>query len=193
MLGKEKIEDMIIKKYKITTLPIFLVILIVYILNVNNHYKLFLDRYERLQTDIKYYKKNYQIFERFTKKVFKNANFIGRKFPIFDKHLTGDGHRIVVIKCNSSEELAFNNIVRIINKIKKEKPDINIISLNNLAINTKIINASNKEQFLIDPHMIVLINDQNNILCAFSIDGTESVEEVQLISEFMLEIIPKQY
>jgi hypothetical protein len=41
--------------------------------------------------------------------------------------------------------------------------------------------------------MIVLINDQNNILCAFSIDGTESVEEVQLISEFMLEIISKQY
>ncbi|MCW1310029.1 MAG: hypothetical protein QXP04_05030 [Candidatus Nanoarchaeia archaeon] len=192
MLGKQNIEKILLKNYSKTTFPILSIILIIYILNVNNHYKLFLERYERLERDSKYYQHNYQIYQRLIKKILKNANFVGRKLLISAPYLSGNNHVIVIIKSSRDNGSGIANIAKIINKIKEEKPDVNIFTFsNNQLMNMEKSDITYDGQILIELPALFLIDGQMNVLGVFSIDGTESIEEVQLISEYILENIKK--
>lgn len=192
--GMRKIEDTLLNNYKKTTPVIFLIISLIYILNVNNHYRLLLDEDERLRNEIKSLRHDYQVTDRFIKKIFRHADSVGGKFPVFDNHVLRDGYKIVVLKDDFSDEAIINNIARIVNKIKNEKEDIKIIMFSHgAATNKKNIHDDFDKVFFVDQPSILFIGDQNQILCAFSLDGKESIEELQLISKYMLEIISGQF
>jgi hypothetical protein len=193
MHGTRKIEGTLLNNYKKTAPLILLIILIVYILNVNNHYRLFLNEDEKLRNDMESCRRDYQIVDGFIRKVFKHADLIGRKMPFFDEHVLRDNYKIIAIKRTNFNVPTNNNIVRIVNNIKSEKSDIKIFSISDsTTVNAKNMHVSSDEVSFVDQPCIFLLGDQNQILSAFSLDGKESLEELQLISRYIMKIVPEQ-
>ncbi|MDW7762087.1 MAG: hypothetical protein SCM96_15780 [Acidobacteriota bacterium] len=186
MLGTKKNEEIFLIFSRKTTLPFISAVLIIYILNVNNHYKLFNYQIKRINDDRILCEFNYRSIEGFFNNIIMNAHFVGKKLPVPGKYLINDRHGIVIVKKENIENLATYNIVRIINKIKTVETGINTFTILQFTSEMFFINPTDEK--LLAHTGIFLIDDKNTILCAFSIDGTESTEEIQLIQNYILRI-----
>ena len=194
MNGIKNIEAYLLNKYKETTPIIISILLALYIINVNNHYRIFLYEDDRLRNEIESTNRDYQKADWLLKKTYKNIGMIGRKLPLFSNFVSGNKYKILAIRNKTSDITSNNNLMRIINIINNEKIDINIIKLSNdIFANEKngYLNSSGVSVF--EWPAIVLLGDQNHILSIYSLDGTEVFEDLQLISKYLVEIVPDQY
>ncbi len=192
-MEKQKIEETLLNNYK-KIAPVFsLIILALYILNVNNHYKLFLDEDKKLRNEIKSVKYDYNAVAAFVKKIFKYPDLVGIKNPLFEKHLSGENYKIAAVIHTKSATAINSNILRIIKNIKNENNDIKIVMFSDGKNNkTNFIQTSSDELSFIEHSGIFLLGNKNHILSVFSLEGTESKKELQLISNYILKIAPEQ-
>lgn len=182
MLGMKKIEAALQRNYKKTTPLFIIIILILYILNVNNHYKLFLEESERLRNEIESSVITLQTKKDFVSKIFKNLDLVGQKKAFFDSQISRGDYKIILIFYSFSDVASNRNLVRILNNIKNEEKHIKIVKFSDNPSLKKNINQPS----------IFLLGKQNQILSAFSLDGRESMEELQLISKYIMKIVPEQ-
>lgn len=193
MHGAQKIESTLLNGYKKYTAVILLIIWSLYILNVNNHYQLFLDEDARLRSSIESYMGDNRIVNGFINNIFSHAQLIGRTIPFFNKHVSGSNFKIVAIKRAHSDATNNNNLVRIINIVKNEKTSAKILVYSDdSTVNTLSNQINSDELSFVDQPSIYLLGDQNQIVSAFSLDGTESPGELRLISTLLLNIVSGQ-
>lgn len=190
MRGASKIEYFIIKNFKKITLPVFTLILISYVINYKYHYKLFFNQLNKLENDINSYRYDYQITERFIIKIIKSTNFVGRDFLNLGTIKYSNCYRLALVNLDVNNKFVFDNIAKIIHRIKEEKPNIEILDFSFKRKGSKEynINLQKLEKSLFE-NLILIIDSKNKILAAFPIDGMESSKELQLISRYLLEII----
>jgi len=192
MHGARQIELVILKHFKKTTPYILLIILILYVLNVNNHYKLFLSKDNRLRSEIESCKHSYLSIERFTRGLLEHADLIGNEVPSLGKNRRRDKFEIIAIKHANTNRSTNISLARILNIVDNEQRNIRLSVLSDGdIINTKNGHLSSAIGPFLDKSAILLIGNYNQILSAFSIDGTESPEVLRLISDYLLRVIPE--
>ena len=187
MLGTQKLEELIIDFHKKRTSPVLIIILLIYILNVNNHYRYFLHDSRDIRNELYISRRDYRTALRFNKKLLEHANVIGRTLTLFRGCSTLDSYKLLVIKQTASNTEVNESLTRIVDGVRKASSVIEVISVSNgtsiggesLAIGYKGLNS-------LSQFSIVLLGEQNDILSALSLDGTESSDELHLISNYIL-------
>jgi len=77
----QQIEKIILNYFKKYTLIMLVIILTLYIVNVNNHYKLFLNDIDKLRNEIKSQSIDFNIANRFIGKLLNEQDLVGKMFP----------------------------------------------------------------------------------------------------------------
>ena len=193
MLGNHKIEDLILKSYKNIVAIVLPIILIVYIFNVKNHYKLFFEQIKKLENDVKSCKYDYQIATRLIRKILDSSNFIGSNLLNLSKLKNQNHYKIVLISFDHKNTSTFNNLIKIIHRIKRDTQSIKILDFSyKNKEKMKSFNQYRREKLSISKPTILLVDSRNYVLVALPIDGMESPKELQLITEYLLRVIRKK-
>jgi hypothetical protein len=189
-MEKDKIEKTILIYYKKYTLIVLVIILTLYIFNVNNHYKLFINENDKLRNEIKSQSIDLDIANRFIGKLLIKQDLAGHKFPFYNKQLIGNNFKVVYIIGTNSNQLSIKKTLKIIKRmeLKQELKVINISDFNNL---NKTINSKLIEKYFCNESAIFLLDKRNYVLSVFSIDGNEYNEEIELIIQYLKSQISK--
>ncbi len=177
-MGKNAIELIINKKYKYWATALCIIISLFYILNVNNHYDIFLNEDRILRGRIKELERINTIFNRFTYKITDMALYNNKSFASYQEAgLNSDHYKIAYVFGSDASEMANRNLLRLTNSITNYKKDIELINLSEAYRNS---NAAAQGA------LCFLLDNNNDLSAALALDGYESREEMQLIINYLL-------
>jgi hypothetical protein len=187
MLGSYKIEEALVKKYKIYTPIVFIIVLLLIIINSRNHYKIFREEINSLRSSIETRDLENKILLSFNTKIYEQAKFIGREW-IFPCYLAAkEQYEISAELKRNGNQSANSNLKKVLIMLSEAKMVIHLNFNDNEANRPKEVSLKNDGgRINIRNPAIYIRGKSKRIVAMFIFNGEENLDELKMINKYII-------